>query len=389
MTQILRLMACALLALPFCVMGQEAARPRPDTITLVNGDKISGQIIGTTNRGIIFRGDTVGEITVEWSNIRDVHSENGFSGIGGPGGAGPATTPSTPSPTAGVPSPTVAPVAPPPASPPPAPAPVREPSSPAAQHSWPGFRIFSGWQVNAAAGISYLGATTSYVNFTPTINLERIYRKGTEAWPIRGRTFINFLINFSKETQHGDVAYFDPIRRVLIIPGAFMKTFTMHGEFAEDYFLFPRLFVQGGAIFDHNYAQSLDLLQSYGGGLGYVVYRSDRSEFDLRAGVGWAKQEYDGYPNFNTSVIGSRFYESFEHTFAHGISLSEQGGIRPAWTDPKYLFGGGQLSFNMPVYHHLNLNVSSFDFWSRTPPPMLKKNVFQVAVGVSYALGTF
>ncbi len=67
------------------------------------------------------------------------------------------------------------------------------------------------------------------------------------------------------------------------------------------------------------------------------------------------------------------------------MSFSEQGGMRPAWTDPKFLFGGGQLSFNMPVYHRLNLNISSFDFWSRTPPPMLKKNIFQVAVGVSYA----
>src|SRR5690348_17741224 len=96
--------------------------------------------------------------------------------------------------------------------------------------------------------------------------------------------------------QHGDVAYFDPISRTVFIPGAFMKTFTMHGEFVEDYFLFPRLFVQGGAIFDHSYSQSLDLLQSYGGGLGYVVYRTNRSEFDLRAGVGWAKQQYNGYP---------------------------------------------------------------------------------------------
>jgi len=159
----------------------------------------------------------------------------------------------------------------------------------------------------------------------------------------------------------------------------------MHADIDQDYFLFPRLFVQGGAIFDHNYAQSLDLLQSYGGGLGYVVYHTNRTEVDVRAGVGYAKQQYDGFPTFDTSVIGSRFYETFSHKFANGITFSEQGGIRPAWTNPKYLFAGGQLSFNMPVYHRLNLNVTSFDFWSRTPPPNLKKNIFQVAVGVGYA----
>jgi len=387
MQRILRFLSCAFVALPLCLVGQPVAGP--DAVTFMNGDRITGQIVGITSQGLIFRGALVGEITVEWSNIRDLHSENGFKGITSNRGA--ATAPPSPAaaPTPSQP-PQVARAEPPPPAPAAVPSPAPKPPAPVAEkHSWPGSRIFSGWQGNASAGISYLSASTSNLNFTPTVGLVRIYRKGTESWPIRGRTYINFLTNFSKEMQHGDVAYFDPISRTLFIPGAFMKTFTMHAEFAEDYFLFPRLFVQGGAMFDHSYSQSLDLLQSYGGGLGYVVYRTNSSEFDLRAGVGWAKQQYNGFPNLDTSVIGSRFYESFEHKFAHGISFSEQGGIRPAWTDPKFLFGGGQLSFNMPIYHHLNLNVSSFDFWSRTPPPMLKKNVFQVAVGVSYAFGTF
>ena len=120
------------------------------------------------------------------------------------------------------------------------------------------------------------------------------------------------------------------------------------------------------------------------GGLGYVLYRTDRSELDFRAGVGYSKQQYNGFPSFDTSVIASRFYESYEHKFANGMSFSEQGGVRPAWTNSKYLFGGGQLSFNVPMYHRLNFNVSSFDFFSNTPPPMLKKNIFQVSIGVNY-----
>ena len=213
----------------------------------------------------------------------------------------------------------------------------------------------------------------------------RTWPKAKGTWPVRARTYINLMANYSKETQNGDVSYFDPSRRTIFIPGSFDETYTLHGEVTQDYFLFSRLFVQAGATFDHNYAQSLDLLQSYGGGLGYVLYRTDRSELDIRAGAGYSKQEYDGYPGFDTSVIGSRFYQSYEHKFANGMSFSEQGGMRPAWTDPKYLFGGGNLSFNVPVFHHLNLNVSSFDFWSNRPPPNLKKNIFQVSLGVNYA----
>ncbi len=239
----------------------------------------------------------------------------------------------------------------------------------------------------AAAGVSFVGATQSFVSFTPSVNLVRTWPKGPGTWPIRSRTFINFNTNYSKQTQNGDIAYFDPVNRTVIIPGAYMETYVMHGEMVQDYFLFPRFFLQGGASFDHSYAQSLDLLQSYGGGLGYVVYRTDKSEFDLRAGVGWAKQQYDGYAKFDASYISGRFYQSYQHTFANGMSFSEQGGLRPAWTESKYLFGGGSLAFNMPVYKRLNLNVSSFDFWSNSPPPNLKKNVFQVAIGVSYAIG--
>jgi hypothetical protein len=398
-----RILLSCLLACPLLAFAQQPQTPAPDAITFQNGDRISGKITGTTSRGLIFRSLIVGEITVEWSNIRDVHSENGFSwvtgvpgpnapGIVGPGTPAPPVVAATPVPP---PPPAAAPAQPPQiarAEPAPAPAPAPVAPAPASaaapekdRHLFPGVRLFKGWQGVAAAGISYVAATTSVSSFTPTVSLERDYRKTSEAWPLRGRTYINFLVNYSKETQSGDVAYFDPVSRTVIIPGSFMKTYTMHADIDEDYFLFPRLFVQGGAIFDHSYAQSLDLLQSYGGGLGFVVYHTDRSEFDLRAGVGYARQQYVGFPRFDTSVIGSRFYENYQHRFANGMSFSEQGGIRPAWTASKYLFGGGQLSFNMPIYHHLNLNVSSFDFYSRTPPPMLKKNVFQIAVGVGYS----
>jgi len=396
-----------LVALPLCLFGQ-ATQSGPDVITFVNGDRMSGQLISLTGKGVVFRGAMVGEVTVEWSKIRDLHSDNGFGGItGNPTVATslPQTVPpapvaiaaQTPTPVAPPPSPVVQtpPAAARPAvspatapvtttsAPPPAAAPA--PSSAAKGRPWFGSLVFSGWQGNAAAGISYVAATQSFINFAPSVNLQRTWPKGNGNWPVRARTYLNFMVNFAKETQNGDVAYFDPVARTVIIPGAFMKTYGMHADFVQDYFLFPRLFLQGGASFDHSYAQSLDLLQSYGGGLGFVVYRTDRSEFDLRGGVGYAKQQYDGYPGLDASVIGSRFYQSYQHRFANGMSFSEQGGMRPAWTDPRYLFGGGSLSFNMPIYHRLNANVSSFEFWSRTPPPMLKKNVFQVAVGLSYA----
>ena len=191
MPRTLRVLPC-LLALPLCLLGQ-AVPAGPDVLTFVNGDRVSGQIIGVTSQGLIFRGVMVGDLTVEWSRIQNVHSENGFGGITGkpisaasvsptlpPAPAPPAVQPpapvplAAPSPVAAAPNPGAAapnPVAqtPPPkaALPPVTTSNTVSPSSTTSGHTWLGSRLFTGWQGSATAGFAYVGATTSLISFTP------------------------------------------------------------------------------------------------------------------------------------------------------------------------------------------------------------------------------
>jgi hypothetical protein len=392
--------------------------PTPDVITFINGEKLSGQLRGADSTGVIFRSEMAGDLVVAWSKIQDLHSAGGFAGIRGLLESAPsaAVVPVAPRPPAVVAPPAPPPaiearvaVPPPPAPPrpsltppnppvavvvPPAPEPVPVPVTPVAPqetpnnaslHPWLGKRIIQGWTGNASLGLSYTNATQSDMSLSAGVYLQKISPGKKDAWPLKTRTFVNFYTVYDKLTQNGDTAYFDTQHRVLVLPGSFQKSYLLHGDIVRDYFIFPRVFVYGGAVYDHNYAQSLNFLQAYGGGLGIVVYHTTKAELDLRAGVGYMEQRYYGYKALDSDNAGSRFMESFSYKLANGITFTEQAGANPAWTDSKVLYAGGYLILNVPVYHRLGLNVTSFEFWNHNPPPNFQHNIFQVSVGANYS----
>lgn len=385
--------------------------PAQDVITFINGEKMTGQLRGATNSGVTFRGEMVGDVVVDWGKIQDLHSARGFAAL--MRGQEPRSTaeaapvpnnaPTPPAPPSPPPpsAPRVVAVAPPPApertSPPvttaraePAPVvpEVAQPVPAANQQTpaptWFGHRLFTGWKGDASFGLAITQATQNDTSISASVDLLRT-SPGGDAWPLRTRTFFNFYVVYNKITQEGDFAYFDPGTRMLFLPGSFSKNYAIHADLVRDYFLFPRVFVFGGTTFDHNYAQGLELLQSYGGGVGVVAYHTAHSELDLRGGVGYTGQRYLGYPALDKKLVGSRFEESYEHEFANGMSFSERAGFRPAWNDSRAIFAGGTASFNIPVYHRLGLNISSFDFWNNDPPPQFLRNIFQVTAGVNYS----
>jgi hypothetical protein len=403
------------LLLPFLLPLYLSAQTPPDVITFINGEKMSGQLRGATNTGVIFRSEMVGDVVVDWSRIQDLHSATGFAALmrgqanasaqpvpnNAPAivvqpSAPPASEPRVvavapaPVPAPEPPSPPVATARraepPPPPAPPAATPPVPAPSdSQTASAAWFGHRLFSGWKGGATLGFALTEATQNNLSLNAAVNLARLTPSGKDAWPLRTRTYFNFNVLYNKLTQEGDLTYFDPVSRMLVLPGAFSKTYLIHADLVRDYFIFPRVFVFGGATFDHNYAQSLELLQSYGGGMGAVLYHTKSTELDIRGGVGYTGQRYLDFPPLDRKLVGSRFEETFQHRFANGITFSEEAGVRPSWNYSQSIFAGGTASLNIPVYRRLGLNLSSFDFWNNDPPPMFQKNIFQVTAGVNYA----
>jgi Protein of unknown function, DUF481 len=100
----------------------------------------------------------------------------------------------------------------------------------------------------------------------------------------------------------------------------------------QDWYIKPRVFVFVQGLLDHNYSQGLDIQQDYGGGLGFVVFKSPTQEFDVKASVDYIKQQFT-VSSLNRNLIGSTFGESYLHAFAHGIVFTEIGNFIPAWND--------------------------------------------------------
>src|SRR5207244_2786747 len=52
-----------------------------DVIVFVDGEKLSGQLESATGASVIFKSDILGEVTVPWSKIQEIHSSQKFAAI--------------------------------------------------------------------------------------------------------------------------------------------------------------------------------------------------------------------------------------------------------------------------------------------------------------------
>lgn len=54
---------------------------RADTITLRNGDHLSGTIVTSEGKGLTLKTDYAGEIKIKWAAVKEVSSEQGIFAI--------------------------------------------------------------------------------------------------------------------------------------------------------------------------------------------------------------------------------------------------------------------------------------------------------------------
>ena len=343
-----------------------------DVIVFTDGTKLIGELKSATGANLVFASNMGFEVVVGWPKVKELHSNKKFAAI--PKDIvfrdsldtgkvargtidlenqnlamkeGPAAAPQT------VPLSSVKTVIP----------------DAAFERGMQKQSFSKGWMGGADLNIGLTRATSKITVINTGFNLSR--SSPSQGWlETKNRTSISFFSSYNNTTS----AY-APEDKVTVY----------HGDLVQDRFLTKRVFAFVGATFDHNSNQGLDFLQAYGGGIGAILYKSERSEFEMRAGVGFMDQHYED-PINNRRLVGSRFGQSYSHTFRNGINIFEQAGVRPAWNDMKYFFGGYNASLSVPIYRRLSLNVSSFDNFLYTPSPFRKKNVLQVAFGIHYSI---
>ncbi len=354
------------------LLSAQAAKPEPDVLLLVDGERLVGHFEESNGSSVKFKSDVLGSVTVDWSKVKELNTAQKFAVI--PKNVELKKNGDVSS----IPQGTVA-VADQKITVTPATGPARtvnvadadhvieETSFENAVHKNPSF--FSDWGGGVTAGASIVQATQESRSFTAAINLIRTVPD--EDWlRRRNRTVADFSFSYGTVEQPNTPT---------------VKTEIYHADVERDEYLRPALFGFAQASFDHNFSQGLNLQQTYAAGLGWSVIKRANESLDLKAGISYVRQEFQ-ISSVDRSTLGSVFEEDFTRVFHRGIKLSQQLIAAPAWTDSKALTASGSAALTFPVYKRASFSLGAIDNYLRDPPPGFKKNSFQAIMGLNYTL---
>jgi len=364
---------CFALAAAVRLWGQAAdkpAKPGTDVLIFTDGEKLIGHLESATDSSVVFKSDMAGEVTVDWTNIQELHSSQKFAAIpkdqklrrGADTGKIPQGTVTMTDQKLQINTGAAAPKT----------IPVGDVSNVveagAFESAFARTSFTQGWKGGATGGISLTEATQKDQTFTAALNMVRTVPAVNWLDP-SSRTSFDLNEAYGKLTQPGSPA---------------VKTSLFHAGVEQDWFLSPRFFVFGQAMFDHSFSQGLSLQQVYGGGFGFVVFKKPNQELDFKASADYIDQRFE-LASLNKRLFGSIFSETYTRTFAHKIALNEQAGITPAWNDTSAYTAFASAALTFPVYHRLGLTLGALDNFLNDPPPGFKKNSFQFTAGATYS----
>ena len=364
----LRLLGCSLALICF---ANRLAAQAPDTIVFVNGDKLAGHFVSSSGASVKFKSDVLGDITVDWSKVKELHTASKVAVIRKGVEIHKHTDTSTiPQGTLSMENQNIQ-VASPPQPPQTIPVAdasviVDQPAFENAIHHAPGF--LHGWNGAITLGGSFVHATQDSETFNGAINLVRA--EPGESWIApRNRTIFDLSAAYGELSQPGTPT---------------VKTSIFHGDAERDEYFSQRIFGFGQAAFDHNFSQGLDLQQIYGGGIGWTVIQDPNQTLDLKGSMSYIRQQFQTAPD--QSLIGSTFAEHYHRKFKHGLVADEQLSITPAWNNSSDYSASFTALLALPVYKRLSVSTGIIDSFLNDPPPGFKKNSFQFNLGLTYTL---
>jgi hypothetical protein len=364
-----------------------AVKAPPDVIVFNNGDQLSGKFLRSAGGNAVFHSDIAGDISVSWDKVKEIHSSSKFvvlkKGFESKRNSLPAHLPSGSltveskeivlTPADGVPS---------------TPIPladvdyvIDQPTFDKELSHKAGF--FSEWTGSATGGATIVEATTN--NYTANGGVALVRAIPPVGWlNPRNRTLLGFQGSYGKIVEPG-------------FPTEKSAIYHAYGEY-DEYFS-PRVYALGQVAFDHNFAQSLDLQQVYGGGLGWTVVKQPNQTLDLKGTAQYERQSFlvqvqttpPTAPSPEQSIIGSTFAANYMRKLPKGMIFNQQLAYLPAWNTPHDYSAAETNALVLPVYKRLGLSVGTIDTYLNDPPvtiPPTKANSFQFTFGATYTLPT-
>ncbi len=389
------LAAVALVQIGVAQSAPAAAKPASDELVLSNGDTLHGQFVSETAGSVIFHSDPLGNITLGWDKVKEIHVAGKFGVLGQTVAArGRKQAVHFPVGSFDVADKTVTVHTA--ATPEPAPIPVAKAQyimdsaelDKQLNHA-PGF--FVGWNGAATAGATIVSATENQFTFTSAVNLVRTVP--TVNWlAARNRMLFNFNEAYGKITQPA-YAYpaVPPATGSVFVPALVTKSSIMHIGAERDEYFSPRFYALGLTTFDHNFAQDLQLQQIYGGGLGWTAMKTPRQELDVKATAQYEKQHFiPGTGNVDENLIGSTFGANYT-LHLKLLTYTQALSYIPAYNQLNAYSATETNSVAFPAYKNFSFSVGTLDSYLNNAPylgsavtPPTKPNSFQFTMGVTY-----
>lgn len=329
-----------------------------DSLLLRSGDRLNGSVVRADSSGVVFHNASLGDVHVAWHDVQWLTSDAGFVAVTNTKTwTGTFTAQGediTLMPASGTPVPLHA-------------NDLLELVSPevyrgqleAARLPW-----WRGWQGTIAAGFSLVSATQSSNNYTTNIALRRQGGRHL-AEPPRSTTMIGFQGSYGSVSQPNSPT---------------VLTSIYSANFEHDQNLSPRFFVLGRAEFAHNFAQGLQLQQTYGPGLGWKPINNAVAQLDLTAGLHFTHQTF--LTAAPASFLASDFSEEFRRRLPGGMTWTEQLQVSPAVTKGNAYQAAASTGLVVPMYKQLSFNIRLADSYLGNPQAGFRHNSLQFSSGL-------
>jgi Protein of unknown function, DUF481 len=363
------------LGMPRLAAQEAGSKPQQDVLILIDDEKVVGHFEGSSGKSLSFKSDLLGDLTADWSKVKELHVHGQYAVIGKeviirphadtskiPQGALEVTGQTiVVSPAGGGATQTLA---------------VGDAAQIVDHDKFqkevepPHMSPFQAWTGTTTLGGSLVQATQESRTVTAALNLVRAIP--VESFlPARNRTIFNFTVSDGRILQPNTPT---------------IKTEIVHADAERDEYLDQsHVFGFAQLAADHNFSQGLDLQQNYAGGLGWTAVKKADETLDVKGSIGYIHQQFS-IASHDQSLLASNFGESFLRKFGSGISVTQQLTVTPTWNNLNAWLASANAALNIPVYKRFAFTISMLESYLHNPSPGFRKNSYQATMGLTYTL---
>jgi putative salt-induced outer membrane protein len=356
-----RIAQCALLFVILAI----ACTARADTITLDNGDRLTGTIVKSDGKELVLMADKAGSmtdkagpITVQWSTVRQITSTAPLYVVTSQGTtvAGAVTTEGTDflvTPSSGAPQ--RIPLA--------NVTTLRSQSEETAYERSLHPSVLESWQINSSLGFALARGNSHTTNLAIGFNAVR----GT--------------MN-DKLTAYMDSIYASS--GLVVTPGvtAGVTANDIRGGAMYQHDLRGRAFAYGAADFEYNELQFLNLRSIWGAGAGYHVIKRTDTTLDLFAGANYTKETYSTGIRRNLAAL--TVGDLFRHQIGKNTAINETLDVYPELSHLGQYRFALDISLATKIKTWLGWQSTVSDRYISDPIPFTVSNDFIFSTGFNF-----